>query len=1174
MKKSVSAVMLFFVLLCGISLVGMHSAKATTSTFYSSASNGYIYSYLISYSASQSSSSGTVDNGYTQMMCGQWQIVAGGTYYYVDRSFVFFDTSSIPVGAVITSATLNLDINALGSGGSPTVVIQNGQPTYPHDPLAAGDFYSGNYNGNGGSATVSSTGWNSISLSSQGLSWINVGGETKFCLRTPNDINGVFNNGVDAAIDTSQSGNTPYLSVTYQFPITASSDSHSTISPSGTTYYDQGSSPTFTYSANTGYSINSVLVDGGSVPITGSYSFSNVQGPHTISASTSPITYTITVYSSYGSPTASGSANYGGSYATSVTSPWSGGSGVQYVCTGYSIDNGGAGAQYSGTSYTFTDVTAAHTIYYYWQKQVSLTVSSSYGSTSGSGWYNVGSVAYAGLSTGTVSAGSGAQYAFTGWSTGGTNYAQSNAITMNTPVTASANWVTQYYLTVNSAYGVPSGSGWYTQGTTAYAGLNAGTVNGGSGIQYVFSSWSTGGTSYAQSSAITMNQAQTSTASWTTQYQVSFAQSGLDSSAQGTVVTAAGNNEAYSALPYQVWVNSGSQVIFSWTSPVSSSPGKQFVLSGSSQTSPYTVSAAATITGNYGTQYYLTVTSSYGSPSGQGWYNSGAYATFTVSTPAAGATGTQYVFSAWTGTGTGSYSGSTASDSVTMNMAITESAAWTTQYQVTFAQSGLDSSASGTVVTVNSVAKAYSALPFSLWVNSGGTATFSYASTVSSSNSGESFSLQTASATSPLTVNAAETVTGTYTASYSQSSGNLVLTLQAKDTAGNLLPNTVFTLNGTTYPALSGQISLTNITSGTSYQGSATWKGVSVNATFSVTVTSSMTCPVSCTAYPYTFNSVTHHVAANRGISNVAWDGTDLAVNFSASTSTCTFVTDCGQVPTYVTGVSYVLSTAYTGGVFSVSVANSSNYVSVNFDAWGSGFYVEEADTPLSTLSWNGETLTVNFVSTGSGTLVFSCGSYGVPVTVTEMSGAYNTATGVLTGLYSNVASVVVSWASSSSGGSGGSGGSSGGSTSVTLSSQNLGTVTAGTNQTETLAFSFVGSNFNVESVSFTGSLTQYVTAINLPSTFYGSSGQVTVEFNLPAGTAAGSYSLTATLTGLDANGVQHQSTAPISFSVASEESGYGGFSVPTGWVPFAVVVAILSVVIVGSLAVLTKRRA
>jgi parallel beta-helix repeat protein len=81
-------------------------------------------------------------------------------------------------------------------------------------------------------------------------------------------------------------GATAYFSASYT--ISASCDSHSTISPLGPVQVKAGGSQTFTYSADAGYKITSVLVDGSPVPITGSYTFTNVQAPHTISVSTTP----------------------------------------------------------------------------------------------------------------------------------------------------------------------------------------------------------------------------------------------------------------------------------------------------------------------------------------------------------------------------------------------------------------------------------------------------------------------------------------------------------------------------------------------------------------------------------------------------------------------------------------------------------------------------------------------------------------------------------------------------------------------------------------------------------------------------------------------------------------------------------------------------------------------
>jgi hypothetical protein len=83
-------------------------------------------------------------------------------------------------------------------------------------------------------------------------------------------------------------------------------------------------------------------------------------------------------------------------------------------------------------------------------------------------------------------------------------------------------------------------------------------------------------------------------------------------------------------------------------------------------------------------QFYLTVSSSYGSPNGEGWYNAGSTTSFGVSTPDTSENGVRRVFSSWNGTGTGSYSGSSASQVVTMNYPIAETAVWQTQYQVSF----------------------------------------------------------------------------------------------------------------------------------------------------------------------------------------------------------------------------------------------------------------------------------------------------------------------------------------------------------------------------------------------------------------------------------------------------------------------------------------------------------
>ena len=112
-------------------------------------------------------------------------------------------------------------------------------------------------------------------------------------------------------------------------------------------------------------------------------------------------------------------------------------------------------------------------------------------------------------------------------------------------------------------------------------------------------------------------------------------------------------------------------------SPVKPQPALQYVYlswsDGGAQEHTITVpsSLPATYTANYKTQVYLSVVanpSAGGTVSGSGWYDVGTTATISATA------NTCYKFSSWTGSGTGSYTGTANPASVTMNSAITETA--------------------------------------------------------------------------------------------------------------------------------------------------------------------------------------------------------------------------------------------------------------------------------------------------------------------------------------------------------------------------------------------------------------------------------------------------------------------------------------------------------------------
>ena len=110
--------------------------------------------------------------------------------FEVYRGYVWFDTSPIPDGATITSATLHFR----GSGDTSVtdfdIIIQSGMPARPADTLTTADydmtFYSGNYGEMNTADYV--IGDNPIELTAGGLAIINKTGLTKFCLRSGEDI--------------------------------------------------------------------------------------------------------------------------------------------------------------------------------------------------------------------------------------------------------------------------------------------------------------------------------------------------------------------------------------------------------------------------------------------------------------------------------------------------------------------------------------------------------------------------------------------------------------------------------------------------------------------------------------------------------------------------------------------------------------------------------------------------------------------------------------------------------------------------------------------------------------------------------------------------------------------------------------------------------------------------
>jgi hypothetical protein len=448
--------------------------------------------------------------------------------------------------------------------------------------------------------------------------------------------------------------------------ITASVGSHGSITPSRAIIVSYGANQTFIITPDAHYHVADVLVDNVSVGAVTSYTFYDVTGNHTISASFAIDTFTITVTSAHGSPTASALVNAGDSFNASVTSPESARTGHKWICTGYSIDGEPV---VSGTNYLFTNVQSNHTITFEWVEQFYITVISSYGSpTESSQWVAAGSDFTVSVTT-PESAGSGHQYV--------ANATSYNIPSVSAAETVTFTWTEQYYLTISGNFGsVSPVSGWYNAGSIV--DISASATNS-SGERFLWNGWTgTGTISYSgltNETSVTMNSPVSEAASWTNQYSL-------------TMIT------------------------------------------------------------NYGTT----------SPSvGVSWYDAGSSLDVSASAPSAG-TGERYVWNGWTGTGSGSYTGTNnpmTGSAVTMNGPINETASWTHQYEVTFvvSLSGSGStSPAGTNVwedtgSLGISATANSGYSFSTWSNNTTSITFTAAN----------------SADTTATINGSGTITATFT---------------------------------------------------------------------------------------------------------------------------------------------------------------------------------------------------------------------------------------------------------------------------------------------------------------------------------------------------------------------------------------------------------------------------
>ena len=258
----------------------------------------------------------------------------------------------------------------------------------------------------------------------------------------------------------------------------------------------------------------------------------------------------------------------------------------------------------------------------------------------------------------------GTRFLWTGWSDDG---ALSHSVAPFGNATFTATFDTEYQLTMNGGGAggtVTPSTSWRTPGEVV-------SISATPNVAYNFLGWEgTGSGSYTGSNnptTVTMNGPVTELALFDAQMLVTVA-----TNPSGRSITVDGGN--YTSPRSFAWVPSSTHTI-AVTSPQTTG-GSRYTFVTWSDGGPISHSVSPstefTYTADFSAEYYLTMQASTGGSVTpvSAWFAAGTLVAITASPDS------NYTFAGWTGTGSGSYSGSNSAASVTMNAPVTESASF------------------------------------------------------------------------------------------------------------------------------------------------------------------------------------------------------------------------------------------------------------------------------------------------------------------------------------------------------------------------------------------------------------------------------------------------------------------------------------------------------------------
>jgi len=147
------------------------------------------------------------------------------------------------------------------------------------------------------------------------------------------------------------------------------------------------------------------------------------------------------------------------------------------------------------------------------KKQYQLLIESVHGKPKGQGWYDDGSTAT--IKVMSIIEKPATKHFFTGWSGDYSGDTATASVGMDSPKAVTANWRTEYLLTIESAYGEPKGAGWYDAGSSAT--ISVAPIQGII-IRHIFTGWSGDYSGDTATALVTIDSPTAVTANWRTDY--------------------------------------------------------------------------------------------------------------------------------------------------------------------------------------------------------------------------------------------------------------------------------------------------------------------------------------------------------------------------------------------------------------------------------------------------------------------------------------------------------------------------------------------------------------------------------------------------------------------------------------------------------------------------------